>query len=255
MAYKQRMALPEFVKSVPGLNNWKHTEKITFFAWCLHTFLCREHFAPAEIGACYDELHLQKPSSFGSYVAQLAGGKQKQLLKSKRGYYLSKNIRDELAAKYGQRQATVEIDKLLADLPNQISNSNERIFLDEALACFRCGAFRASIVMCWNLAFDHLCEWIIKNHIVDFNIQLPKTCPTAKVKSIKTKDDFSHIKESEVLQVCKSANIITGNLHKILVEKLGRRNTAAHPSSVVITQLQAEDFISDLVNNVVLKLT
>lgn len=36
--------------------------------------------------------------------------------------------------------------------------------------------------------------------------------------------------------------------------KLDRRNTAAHPSDVVITALTAEEYISDLVNNVVLKL-
>jgi len=33
-----------------------------------------------------------------------------------------------------------------------------------------------------------------------------------------------------------------------------RRNMAAHPSSVVMIQYQAEDAITDLVNNVVLKL-
>lgn len=248
------MSLPEFVKSVPGLDDWKHTDKIKFFAWCIHTFSSQEHFAPVDIGKCYDELHLEKPGSFGSYIKQLAEGKQKQLLKNKRGYYLSKGVRDELAAKYGQRLITVEVDKLLADLPAQISNLNERVFLDEALACFRCGAFRASIVMTWNLAFDRLCEWLLKNHLVAFNVQLPKSFPSSKVKIISTKDDFANLKEAEVLQICKTAQIITGNLHKILTEKLGRRNTAAHPSSVVITRLQAEDFISDLVNNVVLKL-
>ena len=44
-------------------------------------------------------------------------------------------------------------------------------------------------------------------------------------------------------------------LQRTLSEKLGKRNMAAHPSLVVITQYQAEDVISDLVNNVILKLT
>ena len=48
---------------------------------------------------------------------------------------------------------------------------------------------------------------------------------------------------------------ITGNTKKILTDKLARRNLAAHPSLVEITQYQAEDAISDLVNNVILKLT
>ena len=45
------------------------------------------------------------------------------------------------------------------------------------------------------------------------------------------------------------------DVHKILTTKLGIRNSAAHPSTVVITQVQAEDFITDLINNVVLKYT
>jgi hypothetical protein len=35
-----------------------------------------------------------------------------------------------------------------------------------------------------------------------------------------------------------------------LREKLKRRNAAAHPSLVVITQAQADDVVTDLVNNV-----
>jgi hypothetical protein len=56
-----------------------------------------------------------------------------------------------------------------------------------------------------------------------------------------------------VLQVCASANIISGNIHKIAKEKLVRRNIAAYPSSVVTTPATAEEFIRDLVENVVLQ--
>ena len=74
------------------------------------------------------------------------------------------------------------------------------------------------------------------------------------VWSVTTMDDFADLKESEVIEICNSANIITKDVHKILAEKLGRRNSAAHPSSVTIGQLQAEEFIDDLIKNVVLKL-
>ena len=68
-------------------------------------------------------------------------------------------------------------------------------------------------------------------------------------------DDFNEeLKESQVLEICNSAGIITGNIHKILKEKLDRRNSAAHPSDVEIGQLQAEHFIDDLMRNVVLKI-
>jgi hypothetical protein len=41
---------------------------------------------------------------------------------------------------------------------------------------------------------------------------------------------------------------------EVLREKLDRRNIAAHPSSVVVQQSQADEVIIDLVNNVVLRL-
>jgi len=68
-------------------------------------------------------------------------------------------------------------------------------------------------------------------------------------------DDFGdELKESEAIEICNSAGIITKDQHKILTAKLGRRNSAAHPSSVNIDQLQAEEFIDDLIKNVVLSL-
>ena len=65
--------------------------------------------------------------------------------------------------------------------------------------------------------------------------------------------DFQELKESRVLQACKSANIISGSPYKILKEKLDRRNIAAHPLGVVVAQPTAEEFIKDLIENVVLK--
>lgn len=108
--------------------------------------------------------------------------------------------------------------------------------------------------MTWNLAYDHLCNSVLSKHLTDFNAQLSTTYPKHRVKAIKNFDDFLDLKEFEMIQVCKSSRIISSNIHKILQEKLTRRNIAAHPSTVSITQLQAEDFISDLVENVILKL-
>lgn len=49
------------------------------------------------------------------------------------------------------------------------------------------------------------------------------------------KEDFGDaFKEFEFLEVCGTAGLLTGNLKKILHEKLNRRNMAAHPSLVVV---------------------
>ncbi len=73
---------------------------------------------------------------------------------------------------------------------------------------------------------------------------------------ISTIDDFARElrNEEEVLEVCKDAGIITKDIYRILHQKLGTRNSAAHPSSVPIKQLQAEEYIDTLINSVVLKL-
>jgi hypothetical protein len=60
------------------------------------------------------------------------------------------------------------------------------------------------------------------------------------------------LKESEVIEICNTAQLLNGNIIRILREKLGKRNNAAHPASVVIVQSQADDVITDLLNNVVL---
>ena len=248
------MQLHDIVSSITDFSVWSHVHKIRFFAWHLHSYRNQERFNQADIRACYDELYLDKPSNVSPYLAQLRDRKPKEVVQDKRGYYLVRQVREEFEQEYGQRQTAIQVERLLLELPNKVSDLAEQVFLQEAIACFRCGAFRAAIVMSWNLAFDHLCNYVMKSHLTAFNTQLPIKYPRSRITAIATRDDFSELKEFEVIEICKSARIISGNLQKIMQEKLKRRNIAAHPSSEVILRFQAEDFITDLVNNVVLKL-
>ncbi|MBD2539810.1 hypothetical protein [Coleofasciculus sp. FACHB-SPT36] len=248
------MQLQDIVSSITDFSVWSHAQKICFFAWYIHSYRNQERFNQADLRACYDELYLDKPSNVSPYLAQLRDRKPKEVVQDKRGYYLVRQVREKFELEYGQRQTAIQVEQLLLDLPDKVSDLAEQVFLQEAIACFRCGAFRAAIVMSWNLAFDHLCNYVLKLHLTAFNMQLPIKYPKRHITPIATRDDFSELKEFDVIEICKSAKIISGNLQKILQEKLRRRNMAAHPSSEVISQLQAEDFISDLVNNVVLKL-
>jgi hypothetical protein len=246
--------IQEFAKSVCELDNWNFSEKIQFFAWCLHEHAGQERFSQADIRQCFDEMHLPSPSSISPFFASLASSKRRVFLKDRQGYRLSKASRDEFQRRYGGRQNSVVIERLLAELPAKVATMDERIFLEECLACYRAGAFRASVVMAWNLAFDHLCNYILAEKITEFNNQLPLSYPKSKIKAIAGKVDFEELKEFEVIQVCKSARIFSSGVAKVLGEKLGKRNSAAHPSDVVVSAAQAEDVISDLVNNVITKL-
>ena len=162
-------------------------------------------------------------------------------------------------AKYGEHDITVNIRQMVKELPDKVPDVGEKDFMKEALICLRHGASRAAIIMIWNIAFYHLGTYVLKHKLAEFNaayrLRYPKKWQDAKVQTIANYDDFSiDLRESEVIEVCRSANIINPNLYKILTEKLGKRNAAAHPSTVRVTQVQAEAFIDELIRNAVLEL-
>lgn len=252
------MTLDEFTRAVAGFDHLQHVDRIKLFAWHLHTHKNMECFMPADIRRCYADVHLDGPKNIPQQLAQLAGKKPPQILKNKSGYRLEKRSRDELDKKYGQRSITVEVANLLKDLPGKLPDLAEQTYLGEALKCFSVGAFRAAIVMTWNLGYHHLCDFILKQKLAEFNTRWAVVFPAHHkngTKTIAKIDDFGdQLKESEVIKIAKSAGIVTNDVSKILEDKLGRRNSAAHPSGVKIEQLQAEEFIDDLVKNVVLKI-
>jgi len=150
----------------------------------------------------------------------------------------------------------VLVTKLLTDLPAKLPSLIERAFLNEALDCYRARAFRAAIVMTWNLSFDHLVRWIFDDPIrrAQFNTAIPQRYAAKRDFTISKLEDFEDLKESETIEICRTAGLVSKNVIEILRERLKRRNIAAHPSTTVITQPQADDLITDLINNVVLSL-
>lgn len=250
------MELAEFANSVPEFGTWSHTTRVKAIAWYLHTYMGRDHVRASDVDECFRSLNVDGPSNTHRLLVALTEKSPKEMLRRNGGFVLEARIRADLDARLGQRPATIHVHKLLADLPARLPSEVERVFLEEALRCLRSQAFRAAIVMAWNLAFDHLCHWIIKNHLTEFNARVALLYPgLKKFKPITKREDFAQLDESQVIDAAGTPTILTGNLKKVLNEKLTRRNLAAHPSEVVITQPTAEDVISDLVENVVLKLT
>ncbi len=161
----------------------------------------------------------------------------------------------ELGGLYGAHPATVAASKLLNELPTQVPDLAQRAFLEEAINCYKVRAFRAAIVMTWNLAYDHLVRWIFADptRLVTLNSGFAKRFPREAI-TVSASQDLEEIKESKVIEACGSAGLVSSNMLRILREKLTRRNMAAHPSAVVVAEPQANDVITDLVNNVVLLL-
>jgi hypothetical protein len=110
--------------------------------------------------------------------------------------------------------------------------------------------------MAWNLAYDHLARWVLADtqRLADFNAGIPRRNPKKAHITITRREDFEELKEDEVVDVIGGLPGFSGNIKRLLKEKLGRRNTYAHPSTLVVERAQVDDMITDLVNNVVLSL-
>jgi hypothetical protein len=251
------VTLEEFVQQIPDFNKWKHAEKIRAFGWYLQSHVGKAHFKPADINACFDELQYERPSNTARFLQSMTETKPKQMLKSTQGYALERRVREKFDGAYGEREATVVVHRILSDLPSKVPGIDERAYLNEALACFKNKAFRAAIVMAWNLAYDHFERYILNDpaRLAKFNAQLPVTYPKADISFIIGIDDLSFLREDQVLTVAKKCGLLSNGLHKVMKEKLERRNAVAHASTIGVFQPTAEECIKDLVENVVLKLT
>ncbi|HXM60231.1 MAG TPA: hypothetical protein VN950_05200 [Terriglobales bacterium] len=252
--------LKSFVGGVPEYAKWNHAEKVKFFAWYLHVYEKKARVNGVDIAACYDALHDEQPSSIAPFLVSMEKKNPKEAIRDgSSGYYLSKQVRDDLDGKYGKRGTTIAVDKALAELPGRIPDKAEKEFLQEVLVCFNNAACRAAIVMMWNLTYFHLVHYILKHKLAEFNaaypIRLGGTHKKAKVPVLAKYEDFSvDLEESEVLAVAKAAGAITHDQWKILDTKLGRRNSAAHPSTVAFLPITTEEYILDLATNIILAL-
>jgi hypothetical protein len=242
---------------IPDYATLKEIEVIKLIIWWAHTYGQREHVSNEYLRSCYATLGRAVPDGgFSSYFKSLEERKPKHLIRSREGYKLEHRIGDGLTEKYGKRDATVHVEKILTDLPSKLAKPDERTYLEETLICIRHKAFRATVVMAWNLAYDHLCYWLLADatRLAAFNAASPKRFAGMKYPPVISRDHFTDMKESHVIAIASSADVISKNIARVLDEKLTRRNMAAHPSDVSTLQGTAEEVIRDLVENVVLKL-
>jgi hypothetical protein len=247
--------LKAFVAGISGFGDWGHADRVRLFAWLQHSLRTKDRFNTGDINWCYHTLSYE-PSNTSRYLKLMEG---KELLKDANGYRGEGKFMGRYNELYGEHDITLNIRKMVKDLATLMPELGEKDIFQEALKCLRHDAGRAAIIMVWNIAFYHLCQYVLTHSLADFNnripIKYPKKWKTTDLPVISKYDDFGdNMSEREVIEVANSANIITGDMHKVYVEKLGKRNSAAHPSTIQITQVQAEGYIDDLIRNTVLLL-
>ncbi len=246
-----------FYNSIEGANGKSQRELIELFVYYLTVEVGQATATPKQVEECFIECDLTVP---GNVSARLNEGTNKKagssphLLKTREGYKLHRHRREQLSAELGESRATVQTSVTLRDLERKLPDGTDKDFLTEAIDCFEAGANRATIVMAWILAMDHLFSFILDNKLTEFNAVLAtNTDKRVKVKEIKQRDDFTEMPESKFIEFCRSAKIISNDVRKILDQKLGTRNSCAHPSGIVISKTKVVDFVEDLVENVIIK--
>ena len=249
------MTFDQFLSNNSSFSDQSTNEQICRVAWYLNRVLEQERFSPRDIIDQFKNAHLNAPRA-DVYLPRLAAKKPAPILADKRGYYLEGRERKRLDNVLAPKASTAEVSELLRSLTDSVQGGPEKIFLTEAVRCYEVTAFRAAIVMAWNLAYDHMRRWIIADavRLQGFNEGAQKRFQRAPKPPIVSLSDFDDFKESEFIDACASGKLINKSLETLLREKLRRRNLAAHPSNITISQPQADDVISDLVQNVILAL-
>jgi len=215
------------------------------------------NFSRRELVAVFAEGSVPVPSRPARRLVQLSEGKTAPLLSVARGRYAlsvfgQKEVQEYLEStqSLAVRQPTLPA---LTALVGKISGDAEQRFLAEAVACLDVKARRAAVVMTWLMTVDHLQRYVLAHKLPEFNAAWAAR-GDYRGHPIGTQDDFLEIRdENAFVEILRSATIITKDVKKILDEKLGFRNTCAHPNDIVVPESKVLATIEDLVYNVVLK--
>lgn len=235
-------------------HNLPVVDQILHLAWYCHSFLDEDRVVTGDIRRLYDQLHLNPPN-ISSYLSYLSDGKSRRMIRDKRGFRVEGKCRNKLDGKFQAGETSIDLSPLAASLQSKLTNPDEIDFLIEAFDCYKVRAFRSVIIMTWCLAISHVMEFIISDssRLGRFNSSINARYPKKNI-NITVFEDFSDLKEFEIIDIAQHAKLIAKNKADILREKLKRRNMAAHPASIEISQAQVDDFVTDLVNNIVTKL-
>ena len=71
-------------------------------------------------------------------------------------------------------------------------------------------------VLTWVAALDHLHEYVLIHQLASFNAALGRRSDHLSKFVVAARDDFGEMTESVFIEVCRSANVITADVRKIL---------------------------------------
>ncbi|MFZ2886615.1 MAG: hypothetical protein WA021_02220 [Minisyncoccia bacterium] len=247
-----REPLNLFASRFPDFASWNATQQTDYLAYYLLTHVGIESVTVSDVEKCFKLLDLRPYSRSRVYFSEEIKKKGGRYVKHEKGYRLERAAYDAIRIAVDAEPTRVHVAKELTDFVPKIKNSQERLFLEEAIRCHRVESYRATIVMVWVLTMDHLQNHVFGNKLKEFNAAL-SVHPDKRMKPIVSYDDFSELKEVRIIELMRTAGIISNDVKKILDEKLGIRNSAGHPSGITFSGHKTTEFTLDLLQNVLLK--
>jgi hypothetical protein len=249
------LTINEFVDQLEDFSSWDGRKQVDYLAFFLIALVGQPSFSAREIAESFEVLSLKPYSRVAPYLSENAHrGRGGKYVKVGREYSLERSLLNEIRTRVEHEPKRLHVSKQLSDLLGRVGDAQEQTFLEEAKNCYRVGAFRAAIIMVWIVVVHHLQKFVLNDAkaLAAFNDALSKN-PDKRVRIVVKGDDFSELQESRFIELMRSAGLISNDVRKILDEKLGTRNSAAHPSGLVFDGHKATEFSSDLVQNVLLK--
>ena len=241
-----------FYNSIEDANGLNQSNLIELFVYFLTVEIGQDLATSKQVNDCFEACDLVVPKNVASRLSEGLKTSPARYVKAKGGYRLQRRLREALSEKLGTERVSVQTSTTLRGLEHKVPDGNAKDFLRETIDCYEVGANRATIIMAWILAIEHLFEHILNHKLVDFNNALARD-KGVKLVSIAQRDDFTELRESKFIEICRAARIISNDIRKILDTCLGVRNSCAHPSGIAVTNMKVIAFVEDLVENVVLK--
>lgn len=249
----------EFLTQIPGHAEYSRSSKILLFGYYLRKFKGLAQFGASDLKGCFQDSLLRTPSDLSALLRKLSSGKNSPLIRvgTKGKYGLSiqglnevESIIPEGFTSSTSTQYSLAAKGYLRKILARMPDGQRKDFVAEAISCLGIGARRATVIMTWLAVIDHLHDYVLTHKLTDFQSALVRRSDYASRIVIQRKEDFGSIKESIFIEVCRSGNIITADIKKLLDEKLGLRNSCAHPSSITVGEAKVVSFIEDVVDNV-----
>ncbi len=132
-----------------------------------------------------------------------------------------------------------------------LSNSDTRAFLMEAADCIQNKQKRAAVVLSWVGALSVLYEYVVRNHLVDFNAEALRR--DAKWRAAKNTDGLARMGESDFLNILEHLSVIGKSVKQDLEACLKRRNGCGHPNSLQLGDNTVAAHVETLLLNVFAK--